>query len=240
MTTITNGTFRHKILLVDDDIHMLCLLRYILNKAGYEVYEATDGLEGLQQYHQHHPDLVVLDVMMPQLDGWQTCTRLRECSKVPILMLTAAQGAKNIIRGFEEGADDYLEKPFDAGVFLARVNSLLRRIAPVATTDKTHRYDDGYLQLDLKANRVLVGGQAVHLSRLEYALLTYLFQHAGQIVTHEQILQYLWEWKSEASVDNLQLTVVRLRKKIEAEPKQPHYLITEHGLGYCFQKRTSN
>jgi DNA-binding response OmpR family regulator len=234
MLTTTNGAPKRKILLIDDDRLLRSLLRHLLNEAGYATYEAANSLEGLQQ--QHQPDLVVLDVMMPALDGWQTCARLRARSTVPILMLTALQGAAHTIRGLEGGADDYLEKPFDPGVLLARVKALLRRVALLAGPDKNHRYDDGYLRLDLEAHQVTVGEQPVHLSRLEYALLAYLFRHAGRIMTHEQILQHLWAWEPEASLNNLQLIVTRLRKKIEVEPKQPRYLLTEHGLGYRFQK----
>lgn len=233
----STGTYKYRILLIEDDPNIRNLLQEELQEAGYDVCPAPNGFEGLEQYQHYRPDLVIIDVMMPGINGWQVCAHLRRHSQVPILMITALQGAEHTIRGLEEGADDYLEKPFHLGVFLARVRSLLRRVVLPRPLQDANHYDDGYLQLDLTSHRVMIQGQPVHLSPLEYTLLAYLFRHAGRIVTHEQILQHLWQWEAERGVENLHLIVTRLRKKIEMHPGNPEYLLTERRFGYRFQKR---
>ena len=226
------------ILLIDDDLHLLKLMEYAFALAGYQVYTATDGQAGLRQFFDHQPDLVILDVKMPGMDGWETCRKLRQLSPVPIIMLTCLTGNEHIIYGLDEGADDYLFKPVELKVLLAQVRAKLRRVALPPPLQETLSYHDGYLTIDPVGRRVLVRGQPVQLTEREYELLAYLYRHADQLRPHRQILEDVWGWQEEHPIDVVHKNMRRLRQKLEEDPKQPRYLLTKYGIGYRFKKQS--
>lgn len=228
-----------KILIIDDDPSLLRLVEQTLSLAGGRVYTATNGLEGLNQFYVHQPDLVILDIMMPDVDGFEICRLIRQSSNVPIIMLTALGQEKDIVRGFECGADDYVTKPFSSDVLVARVQATLHRAALPAVVEEPVIYDDGYLTIDIEQRRVFVCGEPVKLSVKEYQLLVYLFRHAGRVLTICQILENVWGWEYRDNVDYVHVYVHHLRQKLEENPKRPKYLLTEHGIGYRFEKTSS-
>ena len=225
---------RKKILVIDDDSSLVKLVGYALIRQGYEVYEAYDGQEGLRQVDSHQPDLVILDIMMPKMDGWQVCRRIRETSDVPIIMLTAKAREEDIVRGLEAGADDYLTKPFGVKELLARVRAVLRRAA--LPPPKPVTYSDEYLMVDLKERRVVVNGESVKLTPTEFRLLAQLVENAGRVLTYRQLLEKVWGWEYMDDVDYVRIYVWRLRRRIEQEPSDPHYILTEYGVGYRFER----
>jgi DNA-binding response OmpR family regulator len=226
-----------RVLVVDDDPALLPLIEYTFAREGYEVLTACDGKEALREFFTHKPDLVILDIMMPRMDGWEACRRIREVSDVPIVMLTARGQDEDIVRGLEYGADDYLTKPFSIKVLLAHARAVLRRAAlpPVEFTEPTI-YADDFLTIDLKERRVTVQGEPVKLTATEYRLLAYLVQNAGQVLTFTQILQNVWGWEYQDDLDYVRVYVWHLRQKLEQDPKNPKYIQTEIGLGYRFEK----
>ena len=225
-----------KILVVDDDPALLPLIEYTFAKEGYEVYCAGDGKQALREFFAHHPDLVILDVMMPRMDGWETCRRIREVSEAPIIMLTARGEEEDIIQGLEYGADDYLTKPFSIKVLLAHARAVLRRAAlPPLGEQEATTYADDYLTMDLKERRVTVDGELIKLTPTEYRLLAYLVQNAGRSLTSRQILENVWGWEYQDDVDYVRVYVWHLRQKLEEDPKNPQYIQTETGVGYRFE-----
>jgi DNA-binding response OmpR family regulator len=226
-----------RVLVVDDDPALLPLIEYTFAREGYEVAKACDGKEALREFFAHKPDLVILDIMMPRMDGWETCRRIREVSDVPIVMLTARGQDEDIVRGLEYGADDYLTKPFSIKVLLAHARAVLRRAAlpPVEYAEPT-TYADDFLTIDLKERRVTVEGEQVKLTPTEYRLLAYLVQNAGQVLTFTQILQNVWGWEYQDDLDYVRVYVWHLRQKLEQDPKNPKYIQTEIGVGYRFEK----
>jgi DNA-binding response OmpR family regulator len=228
-----------KVLVVDDDPALLPLIEYTFAREGYEVFAAPDGKEAMREFFAHRPHLVVLDIMMPRMDGWETCRRIREVSDVPIIMLTAKGQDEDIVRGLEYGADDYLTKPFSIKVLLAHARAVLRRAAlpPVADEEPT-AFSDDYLTIDLKERRVAVRGEVVKLTPTEYRLLAYLVQNPGQVLTFQQILQSVWGWEYQDDLDYVRVYVWHLRQKLEEDPKNPSYIQTEMGVGYRFEGRT--
>ena len=226
-----------KVLIVDDDSEMLALCRRLFAGAGAEVHVATDGREALGQFAACRPDLVLLDVMMPALDGWEACRLLRRMSDVPIIFLTVLSHEDDIVRGLECGATDYVTKPFSPKVLLARACAALRAADADSGKRRVARYDDGYLSVDLEARRVSVEGKPVQLTATEYELLAHLLENAGRVLTHEQILERVWGWECQGSPDYVHVYICHLRQKLEQDPRRPSYLLTEHGVGYRFEKR---
>lgn len=227
------------ILVIDDDKQILRLLAIALSQTGYKVYTAASGPEGLHQFYTFRPDLIILDLMMPEIDGWQVCQRIRQVSTVPMIMLTALSQEDLIIRGLDYGADDYLTKPCSTELLLARVRALLRRTALPPPSQKSITYSDNHLTIDLDQRRVLVRGEPAKLSAIEYRLLIYLFQNAGQVLTFQQILEQVWGETGQSNIDYVHVYVSRLRRKLEVNPKQPVYLVTEYGVGYRFEKQST-
>jgi two-component system KDP operon response regulator KdpE len=237
MTIYGNQLPDQGILLVDDDASLLQVMEFAFSYEGYSLYTASNGQQGLRQLFDHRPDLVILDLRMPVMDGWETCRRIRQLSAVPIIILTGLGGADNILRGLDEvGADDYLVKPLEVRILLAKVRALLRRAALPPELNKALIYTDGYLTLDLGEGRVLVQEEPVKLTSREYELLLYLYRYADQLRPHRQILQDLWNWQEPDSIDIVHKYIRRLRQKLEPDPRQPRYLLTEHGIGYRFKK----
>ena len=225
-----------RILIVDDDPYMRQLLESIFVESGAEIISARDGVEGLRLLYQHQPDLVVLDIIMPGKSGWEVCAQIREMSAVPIIMLTSLKSEDDIVRALETGAVDYITKPFNNKVLLARARAALRQAGLQAPEIRRETgYRDEYLMVDLEKRRVLVDGGPVHLTKTEYELLSTLIRNAGRVLTFSQILVEVWGPGYEDSPDYVHGYISRLRHKLEPDPKDPLYLLSEHGVGYRFQ-----
>ncbi len=221
------------ILLIDDDKTLLELLSGHLETAGYHPLLANDGPSGLRLATEAQPDLVVLDVMMPGMDGWEVCRRLREDSSVPIILLTAKGEEIDKLRGFRLGVDDYVTKPFSFAELTARVGAVLAR-AKYATAS-AQSVTSGDLTIDFVQHRVTMAGQTVSLTPTEYRLLEQLARHAHRTVSTEQFLADVWGSEYAGEVEHVKRYIWTLRKKIEADPGDPKHLITERGYGYRFE-----
>ncbi len=228
-----------KILIVDDDAALVRLFDQFLTGKGYEVLKASNGQEALRLFFAHKPDLVLLDIVMPEMDGWQTCSRIRDLSDVPIIMLTGQQKDEDdVARGLDYGADDYLLKPVGSKELLARVRAILRRAELPSALDVEKRvtYTDDYLAVDIAERKVMVNGKRVKLTPIEFRLLVFLVENAGRILTHQQLLEKVWGWEYTDDLDYVRIYISHLRRKIEPESTKPRYIMTEPGVGYYFQK----
>lgn len=229
------------ILAIDDDSRFLRMMEQVLAQKGYEVITADRGQEGLRLLFDHRPDLVLLDVVMPTMDGWQTCERIRDISDVPIIMLTGKRvDEEDIVKGLDHGADDYLIKPVGNRELIARVRATLRR-AVLSSSPRLKEgviYDDHCLSVDIFKRRVLVNGKRVKLTPREFRLFIMLLENAGRILTHQQLLERVWGWEYSDDVDYVRIYISHLRHKIEPNAAEPQYIITEPGVGYYFQKAT--
>jgi DNA-binding response OmpR family regulator len=221
-----------RVLVVDDDPDIRGLLRELLDRRGFAVTEARDGNEALRAFYAERPDLVLLDVAMPGLDGWKTLERIRELSDVPVVMLTARATELEKTRGLRAGADDYVTKPFGRQELLARVDALLRRTGGRAR-DQT-AYSDGFLTIDFSQREVTVGGEKVELTPLEFRLLTAFVRHPNQVLTHEQLLELVWG-DERAARDQVKLYVGYLRKKLSPEAPDSVPIETRRGFGYSYR-----
>ncbi len=229
----------NKILVIDDDPSFLRLVEQILTQQGYEVLTASSGEEGLRILFAHKPDLVLLDVVMVKMDGWQTCQRIRDISDIPIIMITGKHKAEeDIVRGLDYGADDYLIKPVGNRELIARVRAVLRRteLPPSAEARTKITYIDDFLTIDVADRKVIVNGKQVKFTPREFSLLALLVQNAGHILTHKQVLEKVWGWEYTDDLDYVRIYISHLRQKIEPVPAQPRYIITEPGVGYKFEK----
>ena len=229
----------NKVLAIDDDPGFLRLVEQVLTQQGYEVLKASSGQEGLRILFTHKPDLVLLDVVMARMDGWQTCQRIRDVSDIPIIMLTGKQKAEeDIVRGLDYGADDYLIKPVGNRVLVARVRAVLRRseLPPSAEAQREITYGDDFLMVDIAERKVIVNGKQVKLTPREFRLFALLVENAGHILTHKQVLEKVWGWEYTDDLDYVRIYISHLRQKIEPSPALPRYIITEPGVGYYFQK----
>ena len=222
-----------RILVIDNDKDLLRMLRHVFASERYQTLWARDGVEGLRVLRDHTPDLVLLDVMLPKMDGWEVCWRIRDFCDVPIIMLTARGHEKDIIRGLELGADDYVSKPFGVAELQARIRSALRRYRYPLSGDLQVKVDDR-LTIDRAKCCALVDGCLVHLSSIEYKLLNCFLENAGRVLTHQALLAQVWGWEYMGETHYLKVYVHRLRKKIEQDPSHPSYILTERGLGYRF------
>lgn len=222
-----------KLLLVDDDTALTKTLQLYFSRAGYETSSAANGTEGLRELYRFHPDLVVLDIMMPYMDGWETCRRIREMSNVPIIILTAKTQETDRIIGLRLGADDYIGKPFSVKELEARVEAILRRSRPrEKSLEGRVLYITNDLIIDAERWEVLRNGQHVELTSTELRLLFYLAENAGRVLSHRQILEQVWGPEYVGNTDYVKLFVWRLRNKIEIDPADPKYILTERGIGY--------
>jgi two-component system KDP operon response regulator KdpE len=222
------------VLVVDDEARMIRFVRMNLELEGFQVAEANNGLEALEKVRDELPDLVVLDVMMPEMDGFETLERLREISTVPVIMLTVKGDEEDRIRGLELGADDYVTKPFSPRELASRIRAVLRRAEMPSPVAKTIIHIDDHLQIDFRQREVIVGGERVRLRPTEYRLLYHLVNNAGWVMTHEMLLSKVWGYEYREEAGLLRLYITYLRKKIEPEPGNPHYIFTERGVGYRF------
>jgi two-component system, OmpR family, KDP operon response regulator KdpE len=224
-----------KILVVDDDPDLCQLLQHVLAQEGTEVATVDSGHGALRAFYDLQPDLVLLDIMLPDLDGYEVCLRLRDLSDVPIIMLTALEQNDAIVKGLICGADDYVTKPFHLPVLRARIDAVLRRVAPRHRSAKPDGYGDGYLTIELEQHRVLVQGERVALSPTEYKLLAALVEHAGQLLTYQQLLEQVWGVGYHEQLEYIHVYISRLRHKLEPDPLAPRYLLTEPRVGYRFE-----
>ena len=227
-----------KILVVDDDPIFVRLVNKVMTTEGYEVLEANDGQEALRVMYANKPDLVLLDVVMPKLDGFEVCSRIREVSDIPAIMLTGQQtGEDDIVHGLDFGADEYLVKPVGNKEMVARVNAILRRsdLNP-SDTAATASYQDDYLSVDIAQRLIKVNGETVRLTPTEFRLFSVLVTNAGHILTHRQLLEKVWGWEYTDDLDYVRIYILHLRQKIEPNTSEPQYIITEPGVGYCFRK----
>ena len=226
-----------KILIVDDEPALVRLMSQVLGQKEHEILTASGGQEALKLLFANKPDLVLLDVVMPGMDGWQVCKRIREVSDIPIIMLTGKhKSEEDIVMGLEYGADDYLLKPIGNKELAARVRAVLRRAEMMPKTEKKVVFNDDYLNIDVTERKVMVNGEKVKLTPIEFSLLAQLLENAGRILTHRQILEKVWGWEYIDDIDYVRIYISHLRQKIEPEPNQPKYIMTESGVGYFFQK----
>ncbi len=225
---------RYRILVVDDEPRMIHFIRLNLEHDGFEVAEAANGLAALQQLRDTLPDLMLLDVAMPELDGFETLRMLREISSVPVIMLTARGDEDDRVRGLELGADDYVTKPFSPRELVSRVRAVLRRTEIAAPADKATIQVDERLSLNFDRREVLVEGRPVKLRPTEYRLLYHLVQNAGWVVPHDQLLAKVWGYEYREETHYLRLYINYLRQKLEPDPANPRYILTERGVGYRF------
>lgn len=230
---------KKKVLVIDDDRDTLQLLTLSLSGADLQIFATRDGQEGLRIFYNQKPDLVILDVMMPLLDGWQVYDRIREMADVPVIFLTCLDQEQNIVRGLEAGAVDYIIKPFRPNVLIARVQAALRKVQTQADDAEKRRtiYDDGHLVVDLDAQQVCLAGKPVNLSDKEFRLLTVLLENAGQVLSFQQILERVWGWEYRDAVDYVHVYISHLRRKLGEDSRNPRYLLTEHRVGYRFNSR---
>ena len=199
---------------------------------------ANSGQEGLRLLFNQKPNLVLLDVIMPKLDGWQTCSRIRDISDVPVIMLTGMEtDEQDIVRGLDCGADDYIIKPVGNKELVARVRAILRRAeSPSALDTKSITYSDDFLTADIAERKIIVNGERIRLTPIEFRLFALLTGNAGRVLTHKQLLEKVWGWEYVDDLDHLRIYIWHLRHKIEPDPSQPKYIITEPGVGYYFYK----
>ena len=205
-----------------------------LDLEGYRVIEAADGMEAVERVRDDLPDLVVMDVMMPRLDGFEALRLIREVSSVPVIMLTVHAEEDDRVKGLDLGADDYITKPFSPRELASRIKAVLRRAEPVSALDKGKLVIDDELTIDLNKREVIVRGEPVKLRPIEFKLLYHLVSNAGWTVPHETLLAKVWGHEYREETHYLRLYITYLRQKIEADPANPKYILTERGMGYRF------
>jgi DNA-binding response OmpR family regulator len=225
------------VLIVDDDGAVRDTLKRKLLREEFVVLAAKDGLEGLRIFHTDHPDLVILDVVMPGMDGITACRRIREVADTPIMMLSAqALSEEAVVEGLNAGADEYLAKPVRLNEFVARVRALLRRVEMSAPAE-SGGYDDGYLRIDTQRRHVYVREEKIHLTPTEFKLLMVLLENAGRVVPQRELLEQVWGPEYVDDVYYPRVYVSQLRRKIETDPANPVYILTEHRIGYRFERQ---
>jgi len=223
-----------KILVIDDDVILLKLIRRSLEPMGLSIHTATSGEEGLALFPQLAPDLVILDIMMPGMDGWEVCQRLRQISSVPIIFLTALNSVNDIVQGLTGGADDYLAKPFKIDELRARVIAQLRRARMSHEQPDVLRFGGGDLIINRAEQAVFAYGQEVPLSPIEYNLLLFMAERAGRILPTQMLFDAIWGAMAETGTQSVKWYIWRLRQKIETNPQEPRFILTEWSKGYRF------
>jgi len=224
-----------RILVIDDEPELLEMVQIILQSAGFDVITAADGATGLRLAYQKHPDLVLLDIMMPGMDGLEVCRRLRDLTDVPIIFLTARSNIEDIVTAFSNGADDYLTKPFHAAELLSRIRSALRRAAKQTGTESPAIVLPSAIMLDCDRHELEVEGRRVYLTPTEFKILRFLMRHAGRTLTTDAILAHVWGPEYIGEPDLVKQYIYRLRQKIEPDPDNPRYIHTVRGEGYYFE-----
>ncbi len=225
------------ILVIDDDTQLCEAIELVFVQTGATVHVAYTGRSGLQQFFKHRPDLTILDIWMPDMDGWETLHQIRLLSDSPVILLTTLRTNESIVRGLDGGADDFISKPFDNHVLLSRARAVLRRVQSVSKSKESIAYSDDHLSIDLKTRQVFVSGQLMRLTATEFQLLTYLMKNAERVLTYVQILENVWGSDYRDNVDYVHVYLSHLRRKLEKDPRKPQYLLNEHGIGYRFKRR---
>jgi DNA-binding response OmpR family regulator len=245
------------VLIIDDDADLLQLAGMIFKKAGAQVITANDGLDGISKFFTHHPDLVILDVMMPGSSGFDICQRIRQVSDAPLIMLTALNKEHEMLQGLAAGADDFLSKPFNPEILLARARTVLRRMQRSNGSNGhngsngyngsngngsngnsgSFSYNDGYLSIDIERHEVLIHGKRIKLTPIEFRLLVYLARNGGKLLTFDKILANVWGNQYQGSIDYVHVYISHLRRKIEEDANGSRYILTVHGEGYVFEKQ---
>jgi len=223
------------VLVVDDESRMVEFISMNLELEGFRVVRAANGSEALEKASKEHPDLVLLDIMMPEMDGFETLEELRETTSVPVIFLTAKSEEVDRIKGLDLGADDYIAKPFSPRELVSRIRAVLRRTEPAAMTN-SEIVVDNELRVNFDQRKVIVRGQEVRLRPTEYRLLYQLVTNAGKLLTHEVLLSRVWGAEYRDEDQYVRLYITYLRQKIEKDPKNPRYIISERGLGYRFKE----
>jgi two-component system, OmpR family, KDP operon response regulator KdpE len=223
------------VLVVDDEKSLRDFVRRNLEARHYKVLTASNGLEALAIFKSENIDLVILDLMMPHLDGLETTRRIRETSKMPIIILTALGEESDKVQAFDMGADDYLTKPFGVGELMGRIKAVLRRARWLEPSSNEEQLVRGDIRVDMERHLVTVKDSPVDLTPTEFNLLVYLLKHAGRVLSHRAILQNVWGVEYGNEAEYLRVYIGRLRQKIETDALNPHHLFTEHGMGYRFE-----
>jgi two-component system, OmpR family, KDP operon response regulator KdpE len=222
-----------KILVIDDEEATVQLIGILLERRGYEVVKAYRAEDGLRKAYRTHPDLVLLDIMMPDMDGWDVCKRLRDMSDVPIIFLTARDDTRDIVRGLEMGADDYIAKPYENDELIARIRAHLRR-SPRPSISEELVFNGGDFRINFMNREVHVRNEIKHLTPKEFNLLGVLVRNAGKVVTRNELVADAWGEEYTDAIDSLKLYIHYLRNKIEIDPNHPEYIMTLRGVGYRF------
>ncbi len=225
-----------KILVIDDEETTVQLIGILLERRGYEVIKALRAEEGLRKAYRTQPDLVLLDIMMPDMDGWEVCKRLRDMSDVPIVFLTARGEVRDVVRGLEMGADDYIIKPYDNEELVARVRAHLRR-SPRPSMSEELVFNGGDFRINFMNREVRVRSEIKHLTPKEFNLLGVLVRNAGRVVTRVELVTEAWGDEYADAIDSLKLYIHYLRQKLETNPDRPEYIMTLRGVGYRFIDR---
>jgi two-component system KDP operon response regulator KdpE len=225
-----------KVLVVDDDTMLVRLIEHNLSQIEVQVIKAYSGYEGIKLVHSQQPDLVILDIVLPDINGWEVLQRIRQISKVPILMLTIKENEDDIVRSLDEGADDYCTKPVGMKELASRVQAIFRRAELYRAQNQTG-FADNYLKVNLAEQRVFKNGEEVRLTPTEFNLLHYLLTRAGHFSKPREILGQVWGAEYADDVDLLRTCVWQLRRKLEPNPSQPRYIINRPGFGYEFDRR---
>ncbi len=225
-----------KILVVDDEALLVKGIRFNLMNEGYEVITGSDGLEAVQAVLDHKPDLVVLDVMMPNMDGLTACSKIREFSNVPIILLTAKADDMDKLIGFDHGADDYLTKPFNILELKARIRAMLRRINPAEKTAPSNQLSIGSIMLDLDARNAYRNGTLADLTAKEFDVIEFLMRNPNRVYSREALLDTIWAYEYRSDIRTVDVHIRRLREKLEENPAEPKYIMTKWGVGYYFRK----
>jgi len=223
------------VLVVDDDVRMLRMVKRMLELEGYQVRTADNGEDALGAFDKEAPNIVLLDIMMPDMDGYTVCRRIREFSQAPVIMVSAKTSDKEKVEGLDVGADDYVTKPFSASELAARVRAVLRRTS-LKEESAQPTFCTGDLVIDFARHRVNIGGEEVRLTATEYRVLSYLASNAGRVVTPDQLLEQIWGEEYIGDSHLLQVSIARLRQKLKDEVKKPKYILTRPGIGYMMMK----
>ena len=224
-----------KILVVDDEKVIVKGIKFNLENEGYEVVTGSDGREAVEAAKQGDIDLIVLDLMMPELDGLEACMQIREFSDVPIIMLTAKSDDMDKLMGFEQGADDYLTKPFNILELKARIRALLRRSKQKDEKEKSRRVTNGYITIDSDERNAYKEDVIVDLTAREFDLIELLMNSPGRVFSRENLLDIIWGYEYQGDIRTVDVHIRRLREKLEANPAQPEYIMTKWGVGYYFK-----
>lgn len=226
--------FNKKALIIEEDLTAASRAGRILKRAGASVHLVADGAEGLRTFFQWRPDIVVLNIELPEVDGWTVCRKIHQMSNVPVVLLTDSLLEQEIMDALSCGTLDTITNPYRDDVLLTKVTAVLERTSRLEETLSTAVFNDGALFIDLISAVVIVNQEEVHLTQTEYRLLAYLVRHAGSVVQHEQILDYVWNWPDRKNTANVHVLISRLRQKIEPDPEKPRYLQLQYGVGYRF------